>query len=61
MKMRLALIGALVGAATMMLAAGEDQGKKEITVWSWFISSTMEKSLRRLKKESRVESQIYLL
>ena len=46
MKKRLGLISALVGAATMMLATGQDQTKKEITVWSWFISSTMEKSIK---------------
>src|ERR1700720_1079766 len=52
MKMRLALIAALVGAATMMLATGEDQGKKPITVWSWFISSTMEKSIKAFEEKN---------
>jgi hypothetical protein len=52
MKMRLAVIGALFGAATMMLASGEDQGKKEITVWSWFISSTMEKSIKAFEQKN---------
>jgi raffinose/stachyose/melibiose transport system substrate-binding protein len=52
MKMRLALVAALAGAATMMLATGEDQGKKEITVWSWFISSTMEKSIKAFEQKN---------
>ena len=52
MKMRLGLIGSLVGAATMMLATGEDQSKKEITVWSWFISSTMEKSIKAFEQKN---------
>src|ERR1700750_144137 len=52
MKKRLGLISALVGAATMMLATGQDQTKKEITVWSWFISSTMEKSIKEFEQKN---------
>ena len=52
MKIRLGLISALVGAATMMLATGQDQTKKEITVWSWFISSTMEKSIKAFEEKN---------
>ena len=52
MKIRLGLISALVGAATIMLATGQDQTKKEITVWSWFISSTMEKSIKAFEQKN---------
>ncbi len=52
MKMRLGLLGFFIGAATMMLATAEDQSKKEITVWSWFISSTMEKSIKAFEQKN---------
>ena len=31
---------------------GEDQSKKEITVWSWFIASTMEKSIKAFEQKN---------
>jgi raffinose/stachyose/melibiose transport system substrate-binding protein len=52
MKIRFALIGAFFGATVLMVTTAQAAPKKEITVWSWFISSTMDKSIKAFQDKN---------
>ena len=52
MNNRLILTGLLTTALFLSVGRADDQAKKQITVWSWFISSTMEKSIKAFEEKN---------
>ncbi|HEY2123793.1 MAG TPA: extracellular solute-binding protein [Chthoniobacterales bacterium] len=52
MKTRLLLTSLLTSAFFLSAGRADDQAKKQITVWSWFISSTMEKSIKAFEEKN---------
>src|SRR6201984_18959 len=52
MKKRTILAFLLTGQLLLSAGSAEDQAKKQITVWSWFISSTMAKSIKAFEEKN---------
>jgi raffinose/stachyose/melibiose transport system substrate-binding protein len=52
MNKRLILISLLTIALFPSIGRADEQAKKQITVWSWFISSTMEKSIKAFEEKN---------
>src|SRR5271163_121729 len=52
MKKRTIVAFLLTGQLLLSAGSAEDQAKKQITVWSWFISSTMEKSIKAFEEKN---------
>src|ERR1700740_2907349 len=52
MNKRLILISLLTIALFPSIGRADEQAKKQITVWSWFISSTMEKSIKEFEDKN---------
>jgi raffinose/stachyose/melibiose transport system substrate-binding protein len=52
MKKRLLLTSILTSALFLSIGRADEKGKKPITVWSWFISSTMEKSIKAFEEKN---------
>jgi raffinose/stachyose/melibiose transport system substrate-binding protein len=52
MNNRLILTGLLTTALFLSVGRADDRAKKQITVWSWFISSTMEKSIKAFEEKN---------
>jgi raffinose/stachyose/melibiose transport system substrate-binding protein len=51
-KLLLLLATVLTGALLIPIGRADEQAKKPITVWSWFISSTMQKSIKAFQEEN---------
>ena len=52
MNKRTTLAFLLTSALFLSASSAEDQAKKQITVWSWFISSTMAKSIKAFEEKN---------
>ena len=51
MNKRIILAFLLTSALFLSAGSAEDQAKKQITVWSWFIPSTMAKSIKAFEEK----------
>ena len=52
MNKRIIVVFLLTSALYLSASQAEDQAKKQITVWSWFISSTMAKSIKAFEEKN---------
>ncbi len=52
MSKRLIITSLLTITLSLPIVCAGDQAKKEITVWSWFIQSTMEKSIKAFEEKN---------
>ena len=52
MNKRTTLVFLLTSALFLSASSAEDQAKRQITVWSWFISSTMAKSIKAFEEKN---------